>query len=94
MILLDDSADFQDGALAGNVKISMPTIHFTPSPSVRVENSVSDAVDNAANESQVEDLAGANVHEDVDPLDEFLPPPPNSKCPEELQVCCDLFELL
>ncbi|KAL8140252.1 hypothetical protein V2J09_006273 [Rumex salicifolius] len=77
--------DLQDRAFALDVVIiSTPTDHLTPLL-VQIENSESDAWNNASKESEMDDLTGANIPENVDPLDRFLPTPPNAKCPVDLQ---------
>lgn len=63
----------------------------TPQSLEQADQPESDAVNYAANESEVagtEDtvMVSADEHKSVDPLDNFLPPPPKARCSEELQV--------
>lgn len=64
----------------------------TPQSLEQADQPESDAVNYAANESEVagtEDtvmVSADDEHKNVDSLDSFLPPPPKARCSEELQV--------
>lgn len=69
----------------------------TPQSLELADQSESDAMNYATNESEAagtEDAVMVSVEDqkNVDPLDNFLPPPPKAKCSEELQVSA--FSLL
>lgn len=63
----------------------------TPQYLEPIDQSESDAMYHAVNESEsleTGDAVMVSIEEqkDVDPLDKFLPPPPKTRCSEELQV--------
>lgn len=86
MIFFHATAVVQEKALSGNVWMTTPSIHSIHQPSVQVENSEYDAADTASIGFEKDDFTGVNKLENMDPLDNFLPPPPSGKCSKELQV--------
>ena len=76
------------GTPPGTVQLLTPSTQLTPQSSEHVDLSQSDAMKYKGNESEPEEAA--NISEDgmkkMDPLENFLPPPPNTKCSDELQV--------
>ncbi|GLU13823.1 hypothetical protein SLE2022_304330 [Rubroshorea leprosula] len=67
-------------------------VQLTPQSSI-MESSQPTAINQAASESEaieVEEAVKVSV-ETIDPLDQFLPPPPKAKCSEELQRKIDKF---
>ncbi|KAK1426073.1 hypothetical protein QVD17_14741 [Tagetes erecta] len=75
-----------------------PNTQSTPPQSY--DQSQSDALINKGNETECAEAEGAvNItteddHKEMDPLDKFLPPPPATKCSDELQEKITKFLLL
>lgn len=79
------SGDFHDKTPPGTVQVLTSSSQETPQ---LFDPSHSDTVNNDVHDSEGGDANGDLLEEqkDVDPLDQFLPPPPKAKCSEELQV--------
>ncbi|PWA53997.1 HCNGP-like protein [Artemisia annua] len=79
-----------NGTPPGTVQLLTPNAQSTPQSSEHVDQSQSDAINYKENELEYAAPEEAvNIAEDgekeMDPLDKFLPPPPMTKCTDELQ---------
>nr|XP_043612155.1 kinesin-related protein 4 [Erigeron canadensis]XP_043612156.1 kinesin-related protein 4 [Erigeron canadensis]XP_043612157.1 kinesin-related protein 4 [Erigeron canadensis] len=85
-----------NGTPPGTVQVLTPSTQLSPQSSEHVDQSQSEAMKYKENEPEPEEVA--NISEDgmkeMDPLDKFLPPPPNTKCSDELQEKIIKFLLL
>lgn len=79
------AGDFHDKTPPGNVQVLTNSSEAIPQ---LVDPLHSDTTNDAVHESEGGDVNEAVLEEqkDVDPLDKFLPPPPNANCSEELQA--------
>nr|GEX29535.1 HCNGP-like protein [Tanacetum cinerariifolium] len=78
------------GTPPGTVQLLTPNMQSTPQSSEHADQSQSDAMNYKGNESEsAAPEEAVNIAEDgekeMDPLDKFLPPPPMTKCTDELQ---------
>ncbi|KAJ4703672.1 SAP30-binding [Melia azedarach] len=91
--LQNDNDDVQERTPLGSVKVVTPNVQRTPQSTEHSEQSQPDTMGYTMIESETAVTQGtAEVTEEaVDPLDKFLPPPPNVKCSEELQRKIDKF---
>jgi len=62
----------------------------SPQSVAGLDASQADVVNGTMKESEAEVVEGVNISDkdakEFDPLDKFLPPPPEEKCSDELQV--------
>ncbi|XXG67477.1 hypothetical protein AAC387_Pa06g0818 [Persea americana] len=99
--LQDANGNFQEKTPPGTVQILTPNIQATPPQSAeQLEQSNYEIIatkENAVSgskEVQNDDVATVSTemaNENVDPLEKFLPTPPKTKCPEELQKKINKF---
>lgn len=89
--LLSSDGESREKKSPGMARLPTPSTQgTTPQSLEQADQPESDAVNYAANESEVagtEDtvMVSADEHKNVDSLDSFLPPPPKARCSEELQ---------
>ncbi|GJX78929.1 SAP30-binding protein isoform X1 [Tanacetum coccineum] len=79
-----------NGTPPGTVQLLTPNTQSTPQSSEHADQSQSDAMNYKGNESEsAAPEEAVSIAEDgekeMDPLDKFLPPPPMTKCTDELQ---------
>ncbi|GAB2279767.1 hypothetical protein Dimus_014406 [Dionaea muscipula] len=88
--LQNANADFLDTTPAGRLT---PSLQSTPQPCIQVDVLQSDNDFLMEAETEVSDDAHMSeaLITDVDPLDKFLPPPPKTKCSDELQEKINKF---
>ncbi|XP_074308033.1 uncharacterized protein LOC141642932 isoform X2 [Silene latifolia] len=89
-------AEVQQRALIGNVQSMTPKdVVNSPQLSAQADVPRLDMVNNAVKDSDTEVRDGVDVSDedskDIDPLDKFLPPPPQEKCSDELQEKINKF---
>lgn len=82
--------DFRERTPMGTVQVLTPGDQRTPQSTEHFEQSQPDPMSYSFTDSDAVEVQEAVevTEEEADPLDKFLPPPPNAKCSEELQVSC------
>uniref|UniRef100_A0A7C9F021 SAP30-binding protein n=1 Tax=Opuntia streptacantha TaxID=393608 RepID=A0A7C9F021_OPUST len=93
---LGSANDFPERTPTGNVQITTPKNPVDSPQSVAgLDASQADVVNGTMKESEAEVVEGVNISDkdakEFDPLDKFLPPPPEEKCSDELQEKINKF---
>lgn len=80
------TGEYQEKVLSETVQVVSPDVRATPTSSEQQGPAQFDPSNQDNMESGAMEAKHTVVTEDVDPLDEFLPPPPATNCSPELQV--------